>query len=57
VYQSLLEINKVLPEQIRQFDYEFTPELKSKEWVTTNHFFNLPQNFNVMVRARQEKMK
>jgi hypothetical protein len=53
----LLEINKVLPEQIRQFDYEFTPELKSKEWVTTNHFFNLPQNFNVIVRARQEKMK
>ena len=52
--QSMLEISKVLPEMLRRFDFGLSPGLQPRPWKTKNHWFVIPQDFNVAVRKREK---
>ena len=48
---SILEMSKVIPRLVRDFDFELaSPE---REWETENFWFVKPTNFNVIVQRRQ----
>ncbi|KAI8949914.1 cytochrome P450 [Xylaria longipes] len=53
---STLEISKLIPRIVREFDFELTDENAEKSWITRNYWFVKPQGFNVRVARREPKM-
>ncbi|KAH7111734.1 cytochrome P450 [Dactylonectria estremocensis] len=51
---SYLEMLKLIPRIVRDFDFELADELKhgSKSWKTNNYWFVKPKDLNVNVRVR-----
>ncbi|KAK1045095.1 hypothetical protein LTR74_018201 [Friedmanniomyces endolithicus] len=49
---SLLEMNKLIPEILRRYDLELSPELQDRDWQTKNHWFVVPQNLKLKIRQR-----
>ncbi|KAI1505313.1 cytochrome P450 [Biscogniauxia marginata] len=51
---SLLEISKLIPRLMRDFDFELSEELSKKDtkWSVSNFWFVKPKNFMVYVRSR-----
>lgn len=47
----MLEISKLIPRLIRDFDMEIC---ERGHWETQNYWFVKPRNFNVLVRPRAE---
>ncbi len=54
---SLLEINKLVPQLLRNFDFVLDEDLHSKEWTTLNRWFVKQVDFrgSVLVRERMEE--
>lgn len=50
---SFLEMSKLIPMLIRDFDLELDGKLKAAEWQTTNYWFVKPRDFGVKVSMRQ----
>ncbi|KAI1077749.1 cytochrome P450 [Whalleya microplaca] len=52
---SHLEISKLIPRLIRDFEFEFSGDLAEKNaaWSTDNYWFVKPKNFMVLVRSRK----
>lgn len=51
---SMLEMSKLLPRVIREFDFELVADDASREsgWTTRNFWFVKPKNFRVRVTRR-----
>lgn len=52
---SFLEMSKLVPKLVRDFDFESDDRIKTKRWETKNHWFVKPTNFNVKVSLRQHE--
>ena len=54
---SMLEISKLIPLLVRDFDFELAGDLapKDAEWSCANRWFVKPKNFTAIVRARAQK--
>ena len=52
----MLEISKLIPKIVRDFDFELTGDIAQKEteWTCANRWFVKPQNFVARVRARKQ---
>ena len=50
---SLMEINKLLPELVMRFDFEF--EDPAREWTVYNDWFVKQENIKVKVKTRKTK--
>ena len=50
---SLMEINKLLPELVMRFDFEF--EDPKREWTVHNDWFTKQEDIKVRVRKRETK--
>ncbi|KAM0216495.1 hypothetical protein ACHAQD_007726 [Fusarium lateritium] len=50
---SILEMTKLIPRIIRDFDFELVPSLKQDNWHTHNYWFVKPVDFKVRVERRQ----
>ncbi|KAH6951445.1 cytochrome P450 [Fusarium avenaceum] len=50
---SMLEMSKLIPRIIRDFDFELVPSLKQDNWHTHNYWFVKPVDFQVRVERRQ----
>lgn len=48
---SLLEINKLVPTLVRDFDFEFSPEVE-RRWDVRNRWFVKPMDFKAKVVPR-----
>ncbi|CAK7201920.1 hypothetical protein SEUCBS139899_004636 [Sporothrix eucalyptigena] len=53
---SLLEMNKLIPVLVQEFDFEFTPEVE-KSWTVNNKWFVKPVGFQGRVRQRTDMAK
>lgn len=53
---SLLEIYKLMPVLVREFDFEFSPEV-AKGWKVINKWFVKPVGFVGRVRSRPADVK
>ena len=53
---SLLELNKLVPQLLRQFDLVLDEELNKHEWRTVNRWFVKPQDFRgrIMLRTTEK---
>ncbi|EMC96656.1 hypothetical protein BAUCODRAFT_34036 [Baudoinia panamericana UAMH 10762] len=52
---SLLEMSKLLPELVHNFNFELAGDLRSgKEWTVKNHWFVIPKSLDVAVSRRHE---
>ncbi|KAJ6443734.1 tat pathway signal sequence [Purpureocillium lavendulum] len=49
---SVLEMSKLIPRIIRDFDFSLSSDLKSHEWLTRNFWFVKPINFTVHADTR-----
>jgi hypothetical protein len=49
----MLEMSKLIPRIIRDFDFELVPSLKQDDWHTHNYWFVKPVDFKVRVERRQ----
>jgi cytochrome P450 len=49
---SLLEIGKLIPRLVRNFDFEL---VRGERWETNNHWFVKPVNFEVRVKVAKEE--
>jgi cytochrome P450 len=56
---SLLELNKLVPQLLRQFDLVLDKELNKHEWRTMNRWFVKPQDFRgkIMLRTTKKSVK
>ncbi|KAI0550397.1 cytochrome P450 [Xylaria curta] len=52
---STLEISKLIPRIVREFDFELTNGSAEDLWTTKNYWFVKPQGFNVKVTCREPK--
>lgn len=53
----MLEMSKLIPRIIRDFDFELDGSLQRDDWHTNNYWFVKPLDFQVRVAIRQsEKM-
>ncbi|KAF4997961.1 hypothetical protein FGRMN_3481 [Fusarium graminum] len=50
---SLLEMSKLIPRSIRDFNFELDPSLKNEDWHTHNYWFVKPVDFRVRVEKRE----
>ncbi|KAI1736391.1 cytochrome P450 [Xylaria scruposa] len=50
---STLEISKLIPRIVREFDFELTNGSTEDLWATKNYWFVKPQGFNVKVACRE----
>jgi cytochrome P450 len=50
---SMLEMSKLIPQLVRRFDFEL--ENREKPWTTANYWFVKQGDFNMRVKARNEK--
>ena len=50
---SLMEINKLLPELVMRFDFDF--EDPEREWTVHNDWFTKQEDIKVRVRKRKTK--
>ncbi|KXJ89952.1 cytochrome P450 [Microdochium bolleyi] len=50
---SMLEMCKLLPLLIRDFDFSLPPSLNHKEWSTESYWFIKPVDFKVLIQPRQ----
>ncbi|ORY02568.1 cytochrome P450 [Clohesyomyces aquaticus] len=51
---SFLEISKLIPRLVRNFNFELDEELKGRMWNTTGYWFVKPRNFRLKVSVRQD---
>ncbi|KAF2708651.1 cytochrome P450 [Pleomassaria siparia CBS 279.74] len=51
---SMLEMSKLIPVLVRDFEFELHDELKTKEWERTNSWFVKPRGFRVKVMMREK---
>ncbi|RMZ67300.1 cytochrome p450 oxidoreductase [Pyrenophora seminiperda CCB06] len=51
---SLLEMSKLIPALIRDFDFTLDSHLQVDEWQTTNYWFVKPRNFRVKIAVRHQ---
>lgn len=51
---SLLEMQKVIPVLVRDFDFELT--VPERDWDTENYWFIRPKKFRVRVSKRASKV-
>ncbi|OAQ93930.1 cytochrome p450 pisatin protein [Purpureocillium lilacinum] len=49
---SVLEMSKLLPRILRDFEFSLDETLKSREWITRNLWFVKPMNFKVNIQTR-----
>ncbi|KAI0856869.1 cytochrome P450 [Xylaria cubensis] len=52
---STLEISKLIPRIVREFDFELTDGSAEDLWATKNYWFVKPQGFNLKVTCREPK--
>jgi cytochrome P450 len=52
---SFLEMSKLIPMLVRDFDFQLASHLQAKGWDTTNYWFVKPRDFHVKVSVRQTK--
>lgn len=50
---SFLEMSKLIPVLVRDFDFELDGKLQAREWNTTNYWFVKPRDFRVKVSVRR----
>ncbi|KAI0888741.1 cytochrome P450 [Annulohypoxylon maeteangense] len=50
---SHLEISKLIPRLVRDYDFELAGDLDKNEWKTDNYWFVKPTNFSVRIIARK----
>ncbi|KAF2791289.1 pisatin demethylase [Melanomma pulvis-pyrius CBS 109.77] len=51
---SMLEMSKLIPLLVRDFDFVLDDNLVRNEWKTTNHWFVKPRNFKVTIVVRDK---
>lgn len=51
---SMLEMSKLVPELVHNFDFELGDDLKGSDWATVNHWFVIPNSLNVRVKRRDQ---
>ncbi|KAB2106428.1 hypothetical protein AG0111_0g5308 [Alternaria gaisen] len=51
---SQLEMSKLIPMLVRDFDFSLAPHLQAADWQTTNYWFVKPRDFQVKVMIRQQ---
>ncbi|KAF5019801.1 hypothetical protein F66182_8170 [Fusarium sp. NRRL 66182] len=49
---SMLEISKLIPRIVRDYDFSLDATLQSKEWKTNDYFFVKPLDFNLHIAPR-----
>ncbi|CAG5171199.1 uncharacterized protein ALTATR162_LOCUS7291 [Alternaria atra] len=49
-----LEMSKLIPMLVRDFDFSLAPHLQAADWETTNYWFVKPRDFQVKVMVRQQ---
>ncbi|KAI0469341.1 cytochrome P450 [Xylaria cf. heliscus] len=54
---STLEISKLIPRIIREFDFELADGSAGNSWATRNYWFVKPQGFNVKVSCLDPKLR
>ncbi|CAG9939596.1 unnamed protein product [Clonostachys rosea f. rosea IK726] len=50
---SMLEMSKLIPRLVRDWDFQLDTSLHSKEWRTLNYWFVKPLDFKVGIKRRQ----
>ncbi|KAI4957492.1 hypothetical protein J4E86_004630 [Alternaria arbusti] len=51
---SHLEMSKLIPMLVRDFDFSLAPHLQAADWETTNYWFVKPRDFQVKVMVRRQ---
>ena len=51
---SWMEMSKLIPMLVRDFDFSLAPHLQAADWQTTNYWFVKPRDFQVKVMIRQQ---
>ncbi|KAF4976821.1 hypothetical protein FZEAL_6562 [Fusarium zealandicum] len=54
---SMLEMSKLIPRIVRDFDFGLDASLQSEEWHTQNYWFVKPLDFKVRVEMRQSEKR
>jgi len=49
---SLLEMSKLIPVLVRDFEFEFSQNLEKADWMTKARWFVKPMDFQVTVKRR-----
>jgi hypothetical protein len=49
----MLEMSKLIPRIVRDFDFGLDPSLQREKWHTQNYWFVKPLDFKVRVEVRQ----
>lgn len=49
----MLEMSKLIPRLVRDWDFQLDSSLHAKEWRTLNYWFVKPMDFKVGIKRRQ----
>lgn len=50
---AMLEISKLVPRLVRDYDFKLEDSLQGREWHVKNFFFTKPMDFKVRVEKRR----